>query len=219
MLVVDVSGSMIGATEFQPQQSGREVTIAAFNELINRRANIGFGLMIFSTDSYIARYFTYKNELFRGTLENKKEIDRIAQGTHAAEALKKARLFFSDNIEGEDKAIVLISDFNIDPKLALEMVEEIERDLLAGINLYLVTTGGEQIMVTIPQMSGLKIVDINDKYGIDKMYEELSAMQSTVIREKEGLLKETLIPFLILPALGIISLCLILSETHFRKIP
>jgi hypothetical protein len=65
----------------------------------------------------------------------------------------------------------------------------------------------------------LKIVDINDTDGIDQIYEEMSAMQNSLIREEESFLKESLIPFLILPALGMIILCLVLVETRFRKIP
>jgi hypothetical protein len=220
MLVVDVSGSMITGTELEPQLTNREVALEAYNDFIARRTDINFGLIIYSTENYVARYFTYKNELFKDTLENEEEIYRIAKGTRTAEALAKARLFFADNIEDKGKAIVLISDLNYDCGAFSDMIEEIGRDLLAGINVYVIYTLGEiEAVATIPQMSGLKIIAINDKYGIDQIYKEMSAMQRSPIKEEGGLLKESLIPFLILPALGMIILCLILSETRFRKIP
>lgn len=221
MLVVDVSGSMVADTGPQPQRTSFEEAREAFNDFIARRADINSSLIIYSTENYVARYFTYKNELFKDTLENTEEINYISTGTRTAEALAKARQFLTDNIENKaDKAIVLIYDMQTDLKAMLEMAEEMDRISLAGINLYIITIGAEKRgTVAIPQMSGLKIVDINDKYGIDQICEEISAMQSSPVREEEGLLKKSLIPFLILPALGLITLCLLLGETRFRKIP
>lgn len=221
MLVIDVSGSM-GVGYTVPTSFGN--AYEAFNDLIARRGDMNFGLLIFSTENYVARYFINKNELFKDTLENKKEISYISKGTRITPALAKARLFFADNIKGEDKAIVLISDLDVDSGEWSRMVGEMTRISLAGINLYIIATGaGKEREVDIPQMSGLKIVDIivdiEDKYGIDQICGEISAMQISPIREEEGLLKKSLIPFLILPALGVISLCLILGETRFRKIP
>lgn len=221
MLVVDVSGSMVADTGPQPQRTSFEEAREAFNDFIARRADINSSLIIYSTENYVARYFTYKNELFKDTLENKEEINYISTGTRTAEALAKARQFLTDNIENKaDKAIVLIYDLQTDLKAMLEMAEEMDRISLAGINLYIITIGAEKRgAVAIPQMPGLKIVDINDKYGIDQICEEISAMQSSPVREEEGLLKKSLIPFLLLPALGLITLCLLLGETRFRKIP
>jgi hypothetical protein len=220
MLVVDVSGSMMSSVEAQSKQTSRDVALEAFNYLSTWRSDINFGLILYGNDSYVARYFIYKNELLKDSLENKEELYRISTGSRGADALAKARLFFADNIKGDDKAIVLISDFNFDRLGLLEMIEEMERVLLAGINIYMIYVGGGELgAVDIPQMPGLKIVDINDTDGIDQIYEEMSAMQNSLIREEESFLKESLIPFLILPALGMIILCLVLVETRFRKIP
>jgi len=163
----------------------------------------------------------YKNELFVDTLDNTEEINYISAGTRTAEALAKARQFLADNIENEaDRAIVLIYDMQTDLKAMLEMAEEMDRISLAGINLYVITIGAEKRgAIAIPQMSGLTIVDIDDKDGIDRICEEISAMQSSPVREEEGLLKKSLIPFFIVPALGLITLCLLLGETRFRHIP
>jgi hypothetical protein len=216
MIVFDVSGSMsVGSAEASYKQG-----LEAFDDLVARRGDINFGLMLFSTENYVARYFINKNELFIDTLENKEEITYISKGTRIAEALAKAYLFFTENIKGEDKAIVLISDLDVNSTELSSVIEEMTRISLADINLYIIATGkGKQNAADIPQMPGLKIVDANDKYGIDQIYGEISAMQISPISEEEGLLKKSLIPFLILPALGVIFLCLILSETRFQKIP
>jgi hypothetical protein len=216
MLVIDISGSM-GVEN--SQHSSYEKSLEAFNDLIARRGDINFGLLLFSAENYVARYFINKNELFKDTLENKEDIVDISMGTQPTKALEKARLFLTDHIKGEDKAIVLISDLSVFGQVRLDMTAEMTRISLADINLYIVFTGEEQSVLDIPQLSGLKIVDINDKEGLDQMCEEISAMQISPIREEEGLLQKSLIPFLILPALGVIVLCLILGETRFRKIP
>ena len=221
MLVVDVSGSMVADIEGQPQRTGFEEAREAFDDFIARRAEVNYCLVIYTGENYVARYFTYKNELFVDTLDNTEEINYISAGTRTAEALAKARQFLADNMENEaDRAIVLIYDMQTDLKAMLEMAEEMDRISLAGINLYVITIGAEKRgAVALPQMSGLKIVDIDDKEGIDQICEEISAMQSSPVREEEGLLKKSLIPLLILPALALITLSLLLGETRFRKIP
>jgi hypothetical protein len=217
MIVIDVSGSMGTGTN---QRSGYEESLEVFNDLIARRSDINFSLLMFSAENYVARYFINKNELFRDTLENSVDIAYISMGTRINEGLEKARLFLTDNIKGEDKAIVLVSDLDVDSQMWSKTVEEMTRISLAGINLYVITTGEEkQGAFDIPQMPGLKIVGVDDKNGIDNMCAEISAMKMSPIREEEGLSQKSLIPFLILPALGVIYICLVLGETRFRKIP
>lgn len=217
MVVIDVSGSMGTGTS---QRSGYEESLEVFNDLIARRGDINFGLILYSAENYVARYFINKNELFLDTLENKEEIVEISMGTHPTEALIKARQFLTEYIKGEEKAIVFISDLNVSGNVRLDIAEEMTRISLAGITLYIIATGEEQNrQVEIPQMSGLNVVDMDDKDAIDRICEEIYEMQISPIREEIGLLEKSLIPFLILPALGIIGLCLVLSETRFRKIP
>ncbi len=226
MTVVDVSGSMEAKPKprMEDQRTNYEKAREAFYDLIGRRPDVNFGLLLYSTERYIARHFLYKNELFKDTLDNKEEIDYISTGTRTAEALVKAREFLTDNIEDKaDKAIILISDLEADLDAMLRMAEEIEKDILAGIKVYVIVVGqaktGAAYVGSQSQTEGLKIVNMNDGYGIDQICEEISAMQISPIREEEVLLKKSLIPFLIAPALGVFSLCLILGETRFRKIP
>jgi hypothetical protein len=217
MIVIDVSGSM-GAGYAEQTSFGNAYD--AFDELVARRSDINFGLLVFSTENYVARYFINKNELFQDTLENSKEISYISKGTRITEALVKAHQFLTDNITGEDKAIILISDLDVDSRELLRIVEEIKKISSASINIYIIATGaGKQKADSIPQMPRLRIMGVDDEDSIDNMCTEISAMQMSPIREEEGLSKNSLIPFLILPALVVIYICLILGETRFRKIP
>ena len=217
VLVVDVSGSMGAGIS---QQTSYEESLEVFNNLIARRGNINFGLIIFSAEKYVARYFINKNELFQDTLDNKADIVEIANGTWPTQALVKAREFLTNNINGDGKAIVFISDLNVSGQEGINLTQEITRISLAGINLYILATGEEgQRTAEIPQVSGVKVIGMNDKGGIDLMCQEICAMQMSPIREEETETKKSLIPFLVLPAVLIIGLCLVLSETRFQKIP
>jgi hypothetical protein len=217
MLIVDVSGSMGAGIN---QQTSYEESLEVFNDLIARRGNINFGLILFSAENYVARYFIDKNELFQDTLENKADVVEIANGTWPSRALVKAREFLTDDIKGDGKVIIFISDLYVSGQERTNLAQEITRISLAGINLYILATGEEdQSTAEIPQVSGVKVIDMNDKDGIDLMCQEIYSMQMSPIREEETKTGKSLIPFLVLPALVIIGLCLVLSETRFQKIP
>jgi hypothetical protein len=218
MVVLDISASMsVGGDKGTSFGSA----IEAYYDLIARRGDINFGLLLFSADNYIARYCVNKNELLEDTVENIKELAYLSQLTLIPEALIKARQFLTDKIKGEDKTIVLISDMDVNASETKKIVEELNNISLAGINTYIIAPGiGILWEKNVPQISGLKFfTDITDNDNIEQIYSEISATQMSVIREEEGLLKKSLIPFLMIPALIVISLCLILSETRFLKIP
>lgn len=232
MAIVDVSGSMgvepgKYATEgAKPvdERTNFEKAHGVFDDLISRWPDVDFGVLIYSTESYIARYFAYKSELLKDTMENQKEIDYISAGTRPVEALTKARKFLADNIKGKDKAIILISDLDVDFVTMIAIGEQTQKGLLAGIKIYVIVIGGEEQEAAYrrprqSQAEGLRMVGMYDKDGIDQICKEISEMQSSPMEEEEVLLKESLIPFLVLPILGLIALCLILSETRFRKLP
>jgi hypothetical protein len=69
------------------------------------------------------------------------------------------------------------------------------------------------------QLQGLDIVGMNDRQGISRIRREIASMPSSPIREDVVLSRTSLIPHLVLPILGLVALCLVLSETCFRRIP
>jgi von Willebrand factor type A domain len=225
--VVDVSGSMsskpkvyVGGVPNLDQRSSYEKARDIFLDLIGRRPDVNFALELYSTESYIARYFSYKNELLRDTIENKQEIEYISTGTRTADALAKARKFLTDNVQGKDKAIVLISDLEADLDAMVQTAEEMERDLAAGIKIYvIIVTGAKPLGTGLDQVKEIKEVVMDDKAGIDEIVKDLSDMQNAPLRHEEVVQKESLIPFVLLPALLLMLAALVLSETRFRKIP
>lgn len=220
MAVVDASASMVSASYLSPKESSRDTARQVFNNLIALRADLNFGLMIYASQNYVARHFTYKNELFIDTLENQDELLSIAQQTRTGEALASANQFLTNNIKGQDKAIILISDLDYNALELPIMKEEIDAILKKGIKLYIISSNGdEEAMARIPKPEGAQVISSYDKNSINKMYEELIAMQTSIIRTDEQLSKTNCIPVIIPPVLGTMIICFILSETRFIKIP
>ena len=223
MLVVDISGSM-GVSYSTDTPFGKSYEI--FRDLISRRGDLNFGLMMFSSDIYIARYFINKDELFRDTLENKREIAYLSIGTRVSDALAQAREYMTKKIKGGDMAIILITDMEVSHGEAQKIVTEINTMAIEGIKTYIIAPDASiQIAQrriassSIEETTTFNAVGMDDLEGINRICEEIAEMEMSLIREDEGLVKNSLIPYLILSSLGIIGLCLVLSETRFQKIP
>jgi hypothetical protein len=230
MLVVDISGSMgLGTSPDTPFGHSYQI----FKSLISLRGDINFGLLMFSTDKYIARYFINKDELFRDSLDNLREIVQISTGTGISSALQVAHSYMTKNIDGEG-AIILISDMDTSAAEWGKIISEINKMRLEGIRSYMITPYDSETIakiaasggglgrgggVDISEASELYIVSMNDKAGINAICQDIMTMQMSLIRQDVGKLQQSLIPYLVIPALGIIGLCLVLGETSFRKIP
>ncbi len=230
LAIVDVSGSM-GVPPTAKDAPGADTRTnyekarSVFDDLISRWPDVDFGLLMYSTENYVARYFAYKNELLKDSMENQSEIDFISSGTRPVEALFKARKFFTDKVKGQDKTIVLITDLDVDLVTMMGIVEEIQKDILANIKVYVIQVGGD------PQPGAhwdpnaantkqtLPIVSMYDKEGIDQVCKQISEMQAAPLEQEQVLQKSSLIPFLIAPIVGLVLMLLVLSETRFRKIP
>ncbi|MDD4924211.1 MAG: VWA domain-containing protein [Dehalococcoidales bacterium] len=230
MLVVDISGSMgIGYSFDTPFGYSYQI----FNSLTALRGDINFGLLMFSADKYIARYFANKDELFYDSLDNIKEILQISTGTQISGAMLVAHDFMTKHIDGEG-AVILISDMDTSAQEWQKIISEINKMKLEGIRTYMITpfdaatvariaaSGGgigRSGGIDISQASDLYIVAMNDREGINEICQDIMTMQMSLIREDVNKLKESLIPYFIMPALGLLGLCLVLGETGFRKIP
>lgn len=221
LMVVDYSGSTSAATELHPEETMQEAAQRVFSNLTNLRADINFALMIYAKENYVARYFTYKNELFVDTLDNWDVLMRVSQQTRTADALAAANKFMSQNTEvGVDKAIILISDLDYNANDMPEIEKTINAILANGIKLYIIsTTGNEKTMAKMPQSESVTIMSSYDSESIDKMYKNLTSMKTSVIRTNETLVKSSVIPGIMLPVIGLFLLCLVLGETRFRKVP
>jgi len=217
MLVVDISGSMDIDSK---QKSGYEQSLRVFRDLISRRGDINYGLLLCSTETYIARYFINKEELFQDTLENTDDVIELSMGTRVDEGLKKARQFLNNKLPLGAKTIILISDINFDSKTLVYTIQEMIKISLSDINLYVVVTGKDSNVVNeIPRLKKLKFLDMENEDSINNMCEEISSMQMNRIRVEENLIKKDLTALLILTIIVIIIISLVFSATALRKVP
>jgi hypothetical protein len=226
LAVVDVSGSMGYVGTQGEDLAGFEKAHQILDEVLDGDLEADFGLLFFSSENYIARYFAPKKDLLRDTLEVKEEISEISYGTRMAAALALARQFFSDKVRAKDKALVLISDLQESPSAIAETTEELEKILKAGIKVYVIVMLQQDWWSTnsgphpIPiQLQGLDMVEMNDRNGISRIRREIASMASSPLREEVILSRTSLVSYLVLPIVGLVTLCLVLSETCLRRIP
>ena len=226
LAVVDISGSMWYVGRRGEELAGFEKAREVLNEVLDGDLEADFGLLLFSSENYIARYFAPKKELLKDTLEVAEEIQEISYGTRAAAALALARRFLSDKIKAKDKALILISDLQESPSATAETTQELEKISKAGIKVYVIFMSQERLANIgeeprpIPiQLQGLDIVEMDDRYGISRIRREIASMASSPIKEEAVLSRTSLISYLVPPILGLVTLCLVLSETCFRRIP
>jgi hypothetical protein len=107
------------------------------------------------------------------------------------------------------------------------IVSEMTAMTLEGIMPYIIAPSGPEEIAKKAQRQGvdlslvseLKIVAMDDDEGIDNICKEIATMKMSLIREEEGILKKSMVPYFVIPSLVLFSLCLVLSETRFRKIP
>lgn len=218
MLVIDISGSMDiipPGEEISYYEKAKQV----IEYILNWDVGTDFGILLYSTENYIARYFANKNELLRDTMENWGEVNYISAGTRTGSALENLRKFFFQKIEARDKAVIILSDLIEDFSLeGLVYVEEEMKKLRnMGVDIYVVVMAEEEEIIK-PSVEGVKYVNYYDDRGIDAILQEVAAMESSPLWQEVFTTRKSITPLLIITAILLISACIILSETHFRKI-
>lgn len=233
MAVVDISGSMDYQARVRPSSPGEatqrersniEKARAIYADVLSHDLGVDYGLLLYSTELYIARYFAFKKSLLQDCLENDEEIAFISTGTRTATALTLARQFLTKNVPVGDKAILLISDMQGDMDAMLAMAEQMENCQYAGIKLFVIVIGPDSAMAIdtatpSPEVEGAMMVQMTDQVGIDQLCQELMAMKDAPVSQEETPVQKDVTPFLAGAALGLVLLCLVLSEGRFRRIP
>ncbi len=226
LAVVDVSGSMGYVGKRGEDLAGFEKAAQVFGEVLDGDLDADFGLMLFSSENYIARYFASKKELLSDTLDVTAEVQEISYGTRIADALAHARRYLTENVQARDKAMILISDLQENPSATAQTAEELERIMKTGVKVYIIFMSQDRMSflngepTTIPvQLEGLTTVDMDDSYGIARIRRDLGALASSPIKEETLLSRTSLVPFLLPPIVGLVSLFLVLSESCFKRIP
>lgn len=225
LVVVDISGSMGYAKGQGETASGFERARQVVYGLLDRDLDADLGLLLYSSEHYIARYFASRKELLRDTLENTDEIKSISYGTRTALALAQARRFFTQKVHGQDEAILLISDLEEGPEGMAEIAKEMDRIIQAGIRLYAIVMGDgslpdiEDTRLAPLRRKEVRMVGMDDRYAIDELCREVVGMARSPIREREIVERRSLLPAVLAPCLALVATALVLSETCLQKIP
>lgn len=234
MAVIDISGSMDYRARIRPASPGEPVrrersniekARAVFQEMLGRDLGVDYGLLLYSSDRYIARYFTPKKALLADTLENDEEIAFISTGTRTAEALTAARRFLTENVQAGDGAILLISDMQGDLEALVAIGEELENCQYAGLEVYVIVIGADDPQASarkppaLAPVPGVTLVHMNDRAGLDLISQELATMENAVMAREEVRVRRSVVPHLAAAALGLVGACLVLLESACRRIP
>jgi hypothetical protein len=231
--VIDVSGSMDYVArstrrnvvpEAGEPMSNLDQARAVFNDILSRDLGMDFGVLLYSTENYVARYFAFKKDLIRDSLDNEEEIAFISRGTRTADALIAARHFLAANAGEGEKAILLVSDLQGDLEAIVATAEQLENCLYAGIKVYVIMIGDQTRRtrlnpVPLPDVEGVMMVERTDKAGVDRLANELAQLPDSPVSIEAKPVRRNVTPWLAGSVLGLLLLTLILSETRFRKLP
>lgn len=244
VLTVDVSGSMdFIDLDVQNKRTRLEVTKEAVKTFVNGRQNDRIGMLVFASEAFLQCPLTVDYGIVKNFLDDVRigMIDErsTAIGNAIASALNRLRY-----TEAKSKVVVLITDGannagQIDPFTAAEMAKALD------VKIYTIGVGGRgtpfmikkgifgKTMVPYPdaekvdEYSLTRIAEItNGKYfratdteGFYKIFEEIDELEKTKIRSEAHRRFRELFPYTLIPALVLLLIEVILSQTRFRKLP
>lgn len=244
VLTVDVSGSMnLIDLDVQNKRTRLQVTQEAVQAFIEGRRNDRIGMVVFATDAYLQCPLTVDYSILMNFL-SELHIGMIPEtstaiGNAIASSLNRLR-----ETEAESKVIILITDGannagNFDPFTAAEMAKTL------GVKIYTIGVGGtgtpyvfvdtvfggqlrpypdaeridEESLHRIAKTTGGRYYRAVDTERFAEIFDEIDQLEKTEI-ESEGFRRyEELFGYFLIPALILLALELILSQTRFRKLP
>jgi len=242
MLVLDVSGSM-AAEDFQPQnrlQAAKEV----IQEFVEGREYDRIGLVVFARQSFTQCPLTLDYDVLLDLLDQIRlgPDMGLEDGTAIGIAIANATNRLKDST-AKSKIIVLLTDGvnnagQIDPPTAAQMAQTL------GIKIYTIGAGqpgsapypvedpffgkryvnlpnelDEESLRQIAEATGGLYFRATDSRALRQIYQRISEMEKTEVEVRRYTRYRELAYLFALPALGMILIEVLLSNTVFRKIP
>ncbi|MEW6238204.1 MAG: VWA domain-containing protein [Candidatus Omnitrophota bacterium] len=244
LLTVDVSGSMnFIDLDVQNKRTRLEVTKEAVKTFVDGRRNDRIGMTVFASEAFLQCPLTVDYGIVKNFLDDVHigMIDErsTAIGNAIASALNRLRF-----TEAKSKIIVLITDGannagQIDPFTASEMAKAL------GAKIYSIGVGGlgtpfiirEDIfgkhMVPYPDAERVDEVSLRkmaettqgkyfratDTQGFLDIFKEIDSLEKTKVLSEGHRRFLELFPYFLIPALVLLLIEMILSQTRFRKLP
>lgn len=243
MLTVDTSTSMY-AEDFivNGKRNNRLVAVkAVVNDFINMRKSDRMGLVVFAGQSYTQCPLTLDYEILRNLL-NKAEIGMIEDGTALGTAIGSAvnRL---KTTKAKSKIIILLTDGeNNKGRISPEMAAKAAKAL--NIKVYTIGVGtrgkapvlaqdaygntgyvemdvniDEELLTKIANITGGKYFRATDTESLKEIYTIINKLEKTKTEVNVYNEYKELFTYFLLPAIFILLLEIILTNTVFRKLP
>ena len=226
VIAIDISGSM-GQTDFQPHRLGAAREIVA--DFIRDRRYDRIGLVAFSREAFIQSPPTPDHDLLLRLLSDIHLADElgIEDGTALGSGMATAANMLKDST-AKSRVVTLITDGvnnagNLDPVTAATAAGAF------GIRVYTIGVGSEDESVESPldedtlrqvaAITNAKFYRATDIEGLRDIYADIGALEKSEVETLEFIRHRELAGWLIAPALALLILELMLSNTIFRKMP
>ena len=238
-IALDVSGSM-GETDFDPHRLGAAKEIIA--DFIEERKYDRIGLVVFSREAFIQSPPTLDHLALDRLLRDVYLADemRLEDGTAIGSGMATAANMLKDS-SAESKLVTLITDGvnnagELDPITVATAAETV------GIKLYTIGVGRERedgdsqvgssaVAVTqenpldeetlrqIAAITNAKYYRATDVESLRGIYAEINALEKSDVEILNFVRYREVLAWFLVPALVLLLLELVLSNTSFRKLP
>ena len=226
VIAIDISGSM-GQTDFEPHRLGAAREIVA--DFIRDRRYDRIGLVVFSREAFIQSPPTPDHELLLRLLSDVHLADElgIEDGTALGSGMATAANMLKDST-AKSRVVTLITDGvnnagNLDPVTAATAAGAL------GIRVYTIGVGSEGESVDSPldedtlrqvaAITNAKFYRAANVEGLRDIYADISALEKSEVETLEYIRHRELAGWLVAPALALLILELMLSNTIFRRMP
>jgi Ca-activated chloride channel family protein len=239
VLAMDISSSML-AEDIKPNRVEAAKAVAA--QFVKGRKNDRIGMVVFAGEAYTQCPLTLDYGIVLSLLDNL-HVGMIEDGTAIGMGLATGvnRLRSST---AKSKVIVLLTDGRnnrgqISPLTAAQFARALD------IKVYTIGAGttdptapypvddpffgkryvpiqvdiDESMLRTVADMTHGKMFRATDRRSLETIYQEIDALEKTVIQDSDVTWGEELFPYFLLTGLGLLIVYVILVNTWFRKIP
>ncbi len=199
ILAIDASGSMAesGFSTSDRFKNKYDTTVSLSKAFIKHRFDDNMGVVVFGTFAYTASPLTYDLESL-GYLLDLTNVGLAGESTAIGDAIMQSTRTLSFG-EAKQKAIILLTDGyhnagQYSPKEAVIKAKE------AGIKIYTIGIGKKSdydkaMLETIAKESGGKSYAADSAEALQKVYQQIDALEPSAIRGENYLNKKLLIIF------------------------
>ena len=238
-IALDVSGSM-GETDFEPHRLGAAKEIIA--DFIEERKYDRIGLVVFSREAFIQSPPTLDHLALDRLLRDVYLADemRLEDGTAIGSGMATAANMLKDS-SAESKLVTLITD-GVNNAGGLDPITVATAAEAVGIRLYTIGVGrdrkngdsqvgssagavteenplDEETLRQIAAITNAKYYRATDVEALRGIYAEINALEKSDVEILNFVRYREVLAWFLVPALVLLLLELVLSNTAFRKLP